>query len=146
MTKVSGPGNARFSSKADTRKMIATATVTKGDVYAIDRATVDSTTLEFTTMKQALAADGDIEWGIMGVALEDIAAGESGMWGFVGRFECLTNGAIALEEKLAVVTATDYLDQASATNKVIAFPLETGTSTLILCEFDGVSGFGTDHA
>jgi hypothetical protein len=142
MTKVSGPGNARFSSKAETRKMIATAAVTKGDVYSIDRSVVDATSLEFTTMHQSVAADDDSFGGVQGVALEDIAAGESGLWGFRGKFECLVNGAIALEDSLGIVTAQDYLDQAAATFKIIALPLEAQTGGLALCEFDGISGFG----
>lgn len=151
MTKVAGPGDVRFASKAVTRQLTNYATaITKGDVVAINEAVVDSDTNEFDTVKQPVTADLDA--GIFAVALEDVAASAQGMFALRGRIEVRTNGAIALGDNLGPVNAQDYLDQvapgAAANAKVIGKPLETQASgeNLTLCEFDGINGFGYVNA
>lgn len=127
------------------QRMIATAAVTAGDVYVIDEAVVNSTSLRFTTMVQCAAA-AELEHAVFGVALEDIAAGEEGLWGFKGVFDVLCAGTIALEDQLAGNPTNDSVIAASpAANKnekIIAKPLETGTATTLRCLFNGVEGFG----
>ena len=137
------PGNVGFWGQ-DSGFLTTDAAYSRGDIVAVDLGTVSDYT--FTTTDAVATAD--LEAGIFGVILEDVASGGTARVLFRGIVECETNGAIALGDTLGGVNAQTYLDQTGAAAKIIALPLETQASGVNLthCMFNGVEGFAVDHA
>lgn len=125
------------------REMISTNAVSKGDVVALTSTVTSSG--RFTTVVQPTTAQ--LESGIFGVALEDIAAGETGTIRFRGYVQALITGTPAALARVAANNTSDSLGVTGAAEKAIGIMTETGTNgNLHLVLFDGLAGFGTDVA
>ena len=142
---VSGPGLGLRIANEDHR-MTAEEACTKGDVMAVKQSvsTVNSIADTFDTVMDPNAAndavDG-IDIGIMCVALEDCAAGASGMFRFRGIVEALGGDTTAVGLFLEAGT-NGKLVVASAAEKTVAIAMETmADGVLKRVMFDGFNGF-----
>lgn len=137
---IQGPG-AGFGLANLEYLMICTSAMSVGEVVAVDTSTI--TNGKFTTVDTAAATDEEAE--LIGVAVEEVAAGGTGRIVFRGTVNVLTSGTPAAGAKLAVGAGVLLASNANA--KVVGYALEAGvasTPTSVL--FDGVSGFGNDNA
>jgi len=94
----SGPGTGIYLERT-VYKMIATTAVVAGDVMVSD-GTVDATTQVLDTMVQVSAA-AELESGLLGVAMDTIAAGATGPFLFRGFIDAQTAGTPAVGAKLS---------------------------------------------
>lgn len=146
---ISGPGDGFRGPKNWDERMTnnSGSAYSKGDVVQIDESVVDSTTLAQTDIEDITAVGA--EMGTIGVCLEDIADGATGMVRFRGRVDAQTTGTPAVGTLLmadGIATASNTLIVSAGTGKIVAKCIETGTTTPTLVIFDGVNGFGVDHA
>ena len=121
------------------RKMISTPGCLKGQIQQVDLSVVDSDARTWTTVEDISAANF---LNLYCVALEEVAATESGMFRFVGNVDTITTGTPAVGATLEAA-ATEELSATTVVSKCCAYVLETGVDDeLTRVFFDGINGFG----
>lgn len=146
---LTGPDCGIAWGQAEVAPMIATTAVTAGDIMMVDTTVIGSSSIQYAWTTMVSVAAANIYWGIFGVALENIAAGAVGKFGFIGEFPCKhsTSGATAgvpLTVDDAPGNTLDILGNVAAGTKVIGYALETATSGQVkMVRFNGY-GFGND--
>ena len=138
-----GPGVGLRFANIDYR-MTATVAATKGDVLSVDVSVTNNGT--FTAMTTPIAADNSIEAvdvGVFGVALEDIAAGATGMFRFAGTVEAKGGAAVDAGDLLGVDTDKSVILATTALKGVgygVDAVTDGGIATIIFDGINGVSG------
>ncbi len=136
-----GPGVGLRFANVD-YKMTCTPGCDKGDVMVVDKDVVADGA--FTTVIVPTAAADDIEsvdTGVACVALEDVAAGASGMFRFSGTVEATGGATVAMGLALMFDTNKELVAATSA-GKVVAFGVDAvANDTLGTVIFDGINGF-----
>jgi len=133
-----------------TVRLTAHAAITKGDVVAVadEVSTSNEDTIpHFFKTKNISSGDASVddnEFGILAVALENVASGEKGLFALSGVVQALVSGTPAVGVGVSGKVTTNDLVAPTAGDKVVAFMLETGTNGAGLdwVMFDGVAGFG----
>lgn len=135
-----GPGVGLRFANIDYR-MTATVAATKGDVLAVDVSEVNDDT--FTAMTTPAGADNSVEAidvGIFGVALQDIAAGESGLFRFAGVVEALGGAAVDAGDLLGVNVGKSVI-LATTGHKGVGYGIDAVAAGVIATIiFDGING------
>lgn len=142
---ISGPGLGLRIANEDHR-MTAEEACSKGHIMAVKQsvATVNSVADTFDTVVDPNAAndavDG-IDIGILCVALEDCAAGATGMFRFRGIVEAMGGDTTAVGLFLEAGTDGELI-AATADEKTVAIAMETmADGALKRVMFDGFNGF-----
>ncbi len=142
-----GPSKGLYLGENRTPMLVATGdTVAVGEVVVVDPTVVDSSTSQFTTVRDVVAADQDR--GIFGVVVDlmgsDGSAASTVLVQFSGQVLVDTTGDPAAGAYLEV-TASNTLQAATAGHKIVgvvqaAVASASGDSTVF---FDGINGIGS---
>lgn len=144
-----GQPGAGLSVRTESVRLIAHAAVSKGNVVTVDLTSFNGSVFNKTAAPAAAAAKApanSLEAGIQVVALSDIAAGDEGLFAVKGIVEVIAGSGVSVGE--GVQGASDLkVDATGATAKVCGFALTAGTTdNLMTVYWDGLNGFGSDHA
>jgi predicted RecA/RadA family phage recombinase len=144
---ISKPGAKGLDIRTHTVRLEAHTALSKGNVVALSATpgtTTEGTVLTFdtTAAPAASATTTGLSNGIFAVALEDVAAGEVGMFAMSGVVDCIADNSHAVGSALSATTGLK-VDETASNEKVIGYALEasTGANDLKKVLFDGLNGF-----
>jgi hypothetical protein len=144
-----GQPGAGLTIRTESVRLIAHAALSKGNVVTVDLTSFNGDVFNKTAAIAGAAAKApanSLEAGIQVVALDNVADGAEGMFAVKGVVDVIAGSAVTVGQ--GVQGATDLkVDAVGATGKVCGFALTTGAlDGLMTVYWDGLNGFGADHA